>query len=218
MIGAFLRELRKSKRLSQEEAGCMIGVTQSAVSAWEKDLQFPSTKNMRALAELYGVTLEEIARGEFVPAQKEIEYVPSDRTKKFIRVPVVGRIPAGIPIEAIEDIEDWEDFPIADTVPGHRYFALKIRGDSMEPEYRNGDTIIIQEQEECQSGDDCAVMINGDDATFKRVRRQANGLTILPLNQKYEPTFYTWEQVASIPVRIIGVVVEVRRKVTRRQQ
>ena len=129
--------------------------------------------------------------------------------------PVPGRIPAGIPIEAIEEIEDWEDFPVSDTVQGRQYFGLKIRGDSMEPEYRDGDTIIIQQQERCNSGDDCAVMVNGDDATFKRVRLHDNGLTLQPLNSKYEPRYFSAQEVQSLPVRILGIVVEIRRKVRR---
>ena len=214
--GSFLKELRDSLGLSQDEVGKRVGCSQAAVSAWERNEKLPSMKKLRTLADLYGVSIEELSKGERIPVLKEIEYVPSDRTKKFIRVPVVGRIPAGIPIEAIEDIEDWEDFPIDDTVPGHRYFALKVKGDSMEPEYRDGDTVIVQQQEECQSGDDCAVMVNGDDATFKRVRVQNSGITLQPLNTRYGPVFYSKQEVDSLPVKILGVVVEVRRKIKSR--
>ena len=168
------------------------------------------------VAKIYGCTIDELMRGEKKEPERMVEYVPSDRSKKFIRVPVLGRIPAGIPIEAIEDVEDWEDFPISDTIQGRQYFGLKVKGDSMEPEYRDGDTIIVQQQETCNSGDDCAVMVNGDDATFKRVRLHEDGLTLQPLNTKYDPRFFTAKEVQSLPVRILGVVVEIRRKVRRK--
>lgn len=213
MKNTFIKELRLLKGLSQEEVGKALHVSQSAVSAWERGDKLPSTKKLIVLADLYGVTVAELTKGEYIPAKKEIEYVPSDRTKRFIRVPVLGRIPAGIPIEAIQDIEDWEDYPISETVPGHRYFALKVKGDSMEPEYRDGDVIIIQGQEECNSGDDCAVMVNGEDATFKRVRIQTNGITLQPLNTKYAPVFYPSKEVEDLPVRILGIAVEIRRSI-----
>jgi len=213
--GRFLKQLRKEKRISQVQLASMLNVTQAAVSKWECDNVPPETENMRKLAAILGVSVDELLRGERATPVHEIHYVPSDRSKRFIRIPVLGRIPAGIPIEAIEDVEDWEDFPVSDTIQGRRYFGLRIKGDSMEPEYRDGDVIIIQQQEDCRSGDDCAVMVNGDDATFKRVRLQDNGLTLQPLNNKYEPRFFTARQVQELPVRILGVVVEIRRKVRR---
>ena len=215
MDGKFLKQLRKERRISQVQLAAMLGVTQAAVSKWERDGVPPGTENMSKLSVILGVSVDELLKGERAAPVQEIQYVPSDRTQRFIRVPVVGRIPAGIPVEAIEDIEDWEDYPVEDTIPGRRYFGLRINGDSMEPEYRDGDVIIVQQQEECRSGDDCAVMVNGDDATFKRVRLSERGMTLQPLNSKYEPVFFTPQQVRDLPVRILGVVVEIRRKVRR---
>ena len=216
MNGAFFKQLRKEKGLTQKQVAEILGTTYVTVGNWERGTTFPDIPMAKKAATFYGVTVDELMKGAKVEPIKEVEYVPSDRTKKFIRVPVLGRIPAGIPIEAIEDVEDWEDFPVDDTVQGRRYFGLKVKGDSMEPEYRDGDVIIIQQQEECHSGDDCAVMVNGDDATFKRVRLHESGLTLQPLNNRYEPQYYSAQQVQSLPVRILGVVVEIRRKVRRK--
>lgn len=83
----------------------------------------------------------------------------------------------------------------------------------MLPEYRAGDVLILRKQEDCETGDDCAVMVNGSDATFKRIRRNEKGITLQPLNPAYDPTFYTNHEVIDLPVRIIGIVVEVRRKI-----
>lgn len=212
----LFKELRKAKGMTQKEvAAALGGITHATVSNWERGLNLPETPMAKKVAELYGVTVDELLSGKRAEPQIEVQYVPSDRSKRFIRIPVVGRIPAGIPIEAIEDVEDWEDFPISETIQGRQYFGLRVRGDSMEPEYRDGDVIIVQQQEECQSGEDCAVMVNGDDATFKRVRLHDNGLTLQPLNSRYEPRFFTAQQVRDLPVRILGVVVEIRRRVRR---
>ena len=211
----LFKSLRKAKGLTQEEVGTKLGISGAAVSRWEKGKSFPDMAIAGEVAKLYGCTIDDLMRGEKAEPIKEIEYVPSDRTKKFIRVPVLGRIPAGIPIEAIEDVEDWEDYPVSDTIRGRQYFGLKVAGDSMEPEYRDGDTIIVQQQDYCNSGDDCAVMVNGDDATFKRVRLHDSGLTLQPLNSRYEPRYFSAQEIQSLPVRILGVVVEIRRKVKR---
>lgn len=209
----LFKTLRKEKSMTQDQVGEILGITGAAVSKWEHGLSLPDTPMAIKVAELYGCTVDELIHNQRL--EPEVRYVESDRSKKFIRIPVLGKIPAGIPIEAIQDIEDWEDYPITNTIPGRRYFCLRIEGDSMEPEYRNGDTIIIQEQDTCNSGDDCAVMVNGNDATFKRVRLHENGITLQPLNPKYDPHFYSNKEVDNLPIRIIGIVVEIRRKVRR---
>ena len=130
-----------------------------------------------------------------------------------IRIPVLGNIPAGIPLSAVEDIEGWEELSPDMLRRGKEYFALAIKGDSMMPEYRDGDVLILRKQDSCETGDDCAVMVNGDDTTFKRVRRSEKGIALQPLNPAYDPMFFSNEEIMSLPVRIIGVVVEIRRKI-----
>lgn len=125
---------------------------------------------------------------------------------------VYGTIPAGIPMECIEDIIDTEEIS-ADMLRGNKeFFGLKIKGDSMEPEYLDGDTIILEKVDDCESGDDCVVMVNGNDGTFKRIFKNENGIILQPLNNKYQPMVYSNEQIENLPVRILGVVEEIRRK------
>lgn len=130
-----------------------------------------------------------------------------------VRIPVLGRIPAGIPFDAIEDIIGYEDIPSKWVAGGKEYFALKIEGDSMSDKYLAGDVIIYQKADTCDSGEECAVMVNGEDATFKKVIRQKNGIILQPLNiSKYEPRFYSNEDIANLPVRVLGIAKEIRRK------
>ena len=128
---------------------------------------------------------------------------------------MLGKVPAGIPIEAIEDILGYEEIPASMLKSGKNYFALKVEGDSMYPEYMSGDTIIIKQQEDCESGDDCIVMVNGDDATFKRVIKQEKSIILKPLNNQYEPYVFSEYDIMTKPVKIIGIAIEVRRKLKR---
>lgn len=125
---------------------------------------------------------------------------------------VYGTIPAGIPMECIEDVIDTEEIS-ADMLKGDKqYFGLKIKGNSMEPDYLDGDVIILQKQDDCESGDDCVVMVNGNDGTFKRVFKNENGIILQPLNPTYSPMVYSNEDIEKLPVRILGVFEELRRK------
>lgn len=125
---------------------------------------------------------------------------------------VYGTIPAGIPIECIEDIIDTEEISANMLKGGKQYFGLRVRGNSMEPEYLDGDTLILEKVDDCESGDDAVVMVNGDDGTFKRVFKTETGIRLQPLNNEYEPMIYTNEQIEKLPVKILGVVVEFRRR------
>ena len=133
--------------------------------------------------------------------------------KKGVKIPVLGVIPAGIPIEAIEDIVDWEEIPIDWTKGGKEYFALQVKGDSMYPEYLPDDVVIVQKTPVCESGDDCVVYVNGYNATLKRIIKNEDGsLTIKPINTNYAPQTFSAEEIEKLPVTIGGIVVELRRK------
>lgn len=130
------------------------------------------------------------------------------------RIPILGNVAAGIPIEAIEDIIDWEEIPESMCAGGKEYFGLQVKGDSMYPDYLEGDTVIVRKTPCCDSGDVCVVYVNGYDATLKQLRLGDDGsVTLLPRNPAYPPRTYTKEEVQSLPVSIAGVVVELRRKV-----
>lgn len=128
------------------------------------------------------------------------------------KIPVLGVIPAGIPIEAIEDVLDYEEIS-EELASRGEYFALKVKGDSMTPTINDGDVVIIKMQDDADSGKICVVMIDGCDATLKQIKKDPNGIWILPHNpnSSFQPTFYTNKEVETLPVRILGVAVEIRR-------
>lgn len=148
-------------------------------------------------------------------------------TTPYTQVLVYGTIPAGIPMECIEDIIDTEEISTDMLSGGKQYFGLKIKGNSMSPTYLDGDTIIFLKQDDCESGDDCVVMVNGNEGTFKRVIKDVKNktITLQPLNTSldsegkplYPPITFTNEQIENLPVRIIGVFDELRRRNKRKK-
>nr|DAO84302.1 MAG TPA: Repressor protein CI [Caudoviricetes sp.] len=128
-----------------------------------------------------------------------------------IRIPVLGYVAAGIPIEAIEDIVGWEDISKVRYGSGE-YFGLQVQGHSMEPKISDGDVVIVRRQPDVDSGDIAVVLVNGDDATVKKVKKSPQGVTLIPSNPAYEPMYYTNAEIESLPVQILGRVVELRAK------
>ncbi len=134
-------------------------------------------------------------------------------TSQTKRIPILGSIPAGIPLEAIEDIIDYEEIPLDWTRGGKEYFALQVRGNSMYPRYEEGDVIILRKQDEWESGKDCAVRVDGNEATFKRVKITDDGIILQAINPDYDSYAFSAKDMESVPVKLLGVVVELRRKI-----
>ena len=198
-FGTTLRMLRKKKGLTQAELAKIIGVSDSAVGMYESDQRMPGYDIQDALADYFNVDLD------FLLGRKSF-------FGNITKIPVYGQIAAGLPLLAVEDIEDYEEIDES-TARNGEHIALRIHGDSMEPRICDGDVIIIRKQPTCEDGDICAVCVNGDYATCKKVRFVADGIMLVSLNSTYEPQFYSKKECEELPITIIGRVVELRGKV-----
>lgn len=207
-----IKELRSSRGETQENISNLLGITRGAYANIENGKREPDIRTMTILANHFMVTIDYLlGQSEKTPAPKSGRASPG-----AVRIPVLGSVPAGIPIEAVEDILDWEEIPSSMCSGDKEYFALQVQGDSMWPDYLTGDVVIIRKTPSCESGEDCVVYINGYDATLKQVKLGEDGsLSIIPRNPNYPPKTYTAEEVRDLPVSIAGVVVELRRKVGR---
>ena len=163
--------------------------------------------------------------------QCSLDYLAFDENLKFdnaisvnisndcVKIPVLGIIKAGTPIEAQENIIDYIEIPLNWTAGNKKYYGLKIDGDSMYPKYQKNDVVIFEQIDDYSKANkkDCAVMVNGFDATFKNVTISEDGITLVPLNlnnsENYQPTFYNKNQIESLPVKIIGIAREKRTKI-----
>lgn len=139
------------------------------------------------------------------------EKSPSEEGRKGKWINVYGEIAAGIPIEAIEDIIDQEEIT-AEMAAHGEYIALRVKGSSMEPRIMDGDVVIIRLQSKVENGEIAAVFVNGDAVTLKQVKRENEGLWLIPNNSAYKPLFYSKKECAELPVRILGKMVELRAK------
>lgn len=129
-----------------------------------------------------------------------------------VKIPILGTVIAGIPVTAVEDIIGYEEINEKMARCGD-YFALEIKGDSMEPKMSKGDIVIVKQQNTVENGQIAIVLVNGDEATVKKVRFRDNGIELIAFNSYvYEPHFYSAKEIDELPVKIIGRVVELRAK------
>lgn len=209
MIAKNLKYLRLKNGFSQEFIADYTGKKSfTTVQKWESGVSEPSIEIASKLSGLYHISLDELYYSDL----EENEGKPKKSERRGVKIPVLGRIAAGIPLEAVEDILDYEEISPELASTGE-FFALTIHGASMEPRMVEGDVVIVKKQDDVESGEIAIVLINGDDATAKRVKKQAGGITLIATNTSvYEPHYYSNEEILSLPIRILGKVVELRAK------
>lgn len=134
------------------------------------------------------------------------------KERKATRIPVYGTIAAGIPMEAITDISDYEDADPDVYQNAAEYFCLRLKGVSMLPRMRSGDIVIFHKQETANSGDIVAVFVGNEDATCKQLLINDDGIVLHPLNESFGDMRFTNRQVIELPITIIGKAVELRAK------
>lgn len=195
----LVKKMTAEQNMSMSELARRVGIAKSAISRY-----FNGTREL---------PLNRI--GDFASALHTTPNfllgVKEDTNSQGIKIPVLGTVAAGIPISAVEDILDYEEIPQSWQNQG-KFFALKIKGDSMEPRMENGDVVIVKQQSDANSGDTVIVLVNGDDATCKRLEKTENGIMLVSTNPKYPPMFYSLEDIQTKPVVILGKVVELRQK------
>lgn len=197
-----LKYYRKLNKYTQESIASKLNITTSAYGFYEQGRNAPPYSKLKELAQIYGISILELTGESSNDLKKGEDYAT---------INVYGSIPAGIPIEAIEDISDTEDISFKDFDKNKTYIGLKVEGDSMYPKYLQGDIIILELTPDCESGTDAAVYVNGYEATLKTVIKNDNGtITLMPINTSYPPKTYGKDDE---PIKILGIVKEIRRKI-----
>lgn len=187
----------------QKDIALDLGFNPKTFNGWCMALSMPSMGKVQAIADYFHIGKSDLLDKD-VPAMKKVV--------NAIRIPVYGAVPAGIPIEAIEDIIDYEEIT-EEMARGGEYFGLVIKGDSMTPDLKEKDVVIVRKQEDAESGDIVIALVNGNDACCKRLMKYAGGVQLLSNNPAYAPMMFTYDGTTDEdPVRIIGKVVEARRK------
>jgi repressor LexA len=200
-----LRAIRKNRNYSMKNLGELIGMSESTISQYETGKRQPDPSTLIKLAEVLNTTVDCL-----LGLDSNLSPINAPLTAGA-KIKVFGRVPAGIPVEAIEDIIDEIEISEKMANDDHEYLALLVTGESMLPIYQDGDIVIIRKQETANTGDDVVAYVNGYDATLKRLQRYKEGIRLKALNPNFESKFYTNAQIESLPVRILGIVVEMRR-------
>lgn len=192
-MGDIIKQLRLERGLTQEELGEIVGVKKAAVQKWESGM----TKNLKRstikkLSDYFGVTPSYLMgmrnennnklKGEYIVKEEATEYVSSG-IKMF---PIIGVVRAGQPILAQENIEGY--FPMDKTFinTDKDYFFLKVKGDSMNLEFKEGSMLFIEKTPCIENGEIGVVRVNGDEATVKKIIKNDNMMTLLPMSSNPE--------------------------------
>ena len=200
-IAENIKEIRERFDLTQDELGEIAGVSGGAVSTWERGTAEPRMGAVQKIADKLKISKADI-----------IEDRNPSKTIRAVSIPVLGRVQAGIPIDAQEEILDWEEIAPQMALSGD-YFALQVRGDSMEPKFSEGDVVIVRQQDDAETGDIVIAMVNGNDATIKKLMKYENGgIALVASNPLYQPLHFSDQEIVEKPVFIIGKVVELRAK------
>lgn len=194
MISEQIRKKRLQLGLSQTELARRLGVRQSTVAMWETGKNNPEYGKLLAIAETFGVKVSSLT-GE----------------AELARIPVLGKVQAGIPREAVEDAVGYEDIS-EDVAKTGEFFALRIRGSSMEPRFLEGDTVIVRRQSSVDNGDIAIVLVGDDEATCKKFYRHNDGITLVSLNPAFPPMFFSTEELENTKIEILGKVCELRAR------
>lgn len=195
--------IAKSEK-TQLEIAKSIGVSPQTFNTWCKGIAIPRMGKVQALADYFNINKSDLIEDK----KLNIDTVPIE---SGYTIPVLGRVAAGYGKEAVEEVIGQIEISPALAAKGD-YFGLLIKGDSMIPTLYDGDTVIVQRVDDAESGDLVIALVNGHDATCKRLQKYAEGIALIPQNPVYEPMRFTKSEIDTTPVKILGKVVEMRRK------
>lgn len=213
LVDTFSNRLNTAMRIRNIkpiELSEKTGIDKSKISSYMSGRYKAKQDGVYLLAQALSVN-ETWLMGLDVPMERTTDYL----LKKIgatplseidtVKIPVLGTVKAGYNYLAEENIIDYIAFKVNGT-DRENYYALNVVGDSMEPLFDDGDTVIVHKQDDFENGDNCVVLINGNEATVKQVYKGTTGIKLEAVNPYYPPRIFTEEEIKELPVKIIGVV------------
>lgn len=200
--------IMQDNNINQVELSKILNVSESTVGKWVLCKAMPRMGVIQKLSDYFNVGKSYFLEDDMATIQK-IKTTPAQ--DKAVRIPVLGYVVAGVPISAVQDILGYEEISKDLSLTGE-FFALRIKGDSMEPTFTEGDIIIVRQQPDVESNEIAVILVNGDEGTVKRIKKDDHGIVLIGDNAlAFSPKFYSNDEIASLPIKIIGKVVELRR-------
>lgn len=214
-LGKYLKKLRNDKYLSLREVNHITDISYSHLNMIENGKRNVTPALLRVLADLYCVDYldlyEKAGYIDLIEDEKRNKYRTDELGNIVVSIPLLGTVKAGYNYLAEEN---WVgnvdiDKKLADS---GEFFALNVKGDSMSPVLIEGDIVIVKKQDDFENGDIVVALINGDEATIKKAKKSDSSILLQPFNNNYEPLIFTYEEMKSIPVKIIGIVKQLKRE------
>ena len=215
-LGKYLKKLRNDKYLSLREVNHITDISYSHLNMIENGKRNVTPALLRVLADLYCVDYldlyEKAGYIDLIEDEKKKNYKLDKLGNSVFPINILGTVKAGYDYLAQENIIGTIDVETSLVGNGEDYFALKVHGDSMSPVLIEDDIVVIKKQNDFENGDIVVAIINGDEATIKKGKKSDSSILLQPLNSAYEPLIFTYEEMKSIPVTIVGIVKQLKRE------
>lgn len=215
-LGLYLKRCRDIKDLSLREVDKLTGISYTHLNMIENGKRNVTPALLRTLANLYGLDYldlyEKAGYIDLVNDERRNKYKIDELGNPVKEVPLLGTVKAGYDYLAQENWIGTVDVDASLVKDGSEYFALKVHGDSMSPVLVENDIVIVKKQDDFETGDIVVAIINGDEATIKKGKKTDNSILLQPLNNNYEPLIFTNDEMKTIPVKIIGIVKQLKRE------
>ena len=202
-FGAKLMKAREDKKIKIHQIASQFGLNKSSISRWESgEISRFKEETISKICTIYGLDINYLIGSEdtgLVGKEDIIRYVPQKR------IPIMGEIAAGLPLYAQENIEGYTYY---EGIDGEEYFALKVKGDSMNAaRIEEGDILIIRHQSYVDNGEIAAVMVDGDNATVKKFYQENDTVVLMPVsrNPQHQPQVYDLKETK---IEVLGKVIE----------
>ena len=206
-IASQIKKLRKSRGWTQPQLADKLSVSKQTISNWETGIKVPRMGSLQKLANIFNVRIGEITNASIVSDEENMQpsniFYPEGLER--VQIPLVGEIACGNPITAEENLEGYIEETFEKPVPSGTLFALRCKGQSMEPTIPDKAIVVIHEQPEVEDGEIAAVQVDHDtEATLKRIKHQGDMVLLLPDNKNYDPIILNKDN----PGRIIGKAIK----------
>lgn len=229
-LGKYLRDIREQLGYSIYDVNKLCDISPSYLSLMENGKRKPSAIILKKIAPIYSLNyLDLYEKAGYIDLINDEKYISTDSTPDdiydqlknigtmyvsntdMVKIPILGVVKAGYDYLAQENWIGSVDVEKNIVSDGSEYFALKVVGDSMSPVLIQDDIVVIKKQNDFENGDIVVAIVNGNEATIKKGKKTDSSITLQPLNPSYDPLVFTYDEVKSIPVTVVGIVKQLKR-------
>ena len=215
-LGEIIKKYRKENNLSLRAFASKCGLSYTYISMLEKNIDYrtgkpiaPTLDSVKYISNAMNIPIDDLLK--MLDDEQEFKLNEDVLPNNLNVIPILGTVKAGYDWLAEENVVDY--VTLKENIPNIKeYYALKITGDSMLPLLSEGDLVIVHDQDDVESGQTAVILINGEEATVEKVVKTNEGIELHSMNPYYPVKKFTYEDMKSIPVKIIGRVKEAKIK------